>query len=392
MATTARLPLVDVVGGDAVADIRHFEPILVLQRIAGVVIAAAPVVLHGKLAEFVVLGVTLIGLLAIDQLHDVDRGQALQIGFLLALLGREFGVGDEEQRVEQGLAEPVGFLEVIGRHAGAGGILDVFLAGEDFRHVARDLAAGAEQVHLEDQRVLRAAIIEQMLQRRVGDQAAIPVVVFADADHGQGRRQGAAGHDMFRSDFDIRIVEIGEIGGLDIDRADRETDSTGIDEFEVNQFFQGSMQRRGIIERGCGSGPALGEPAIDRVRFEKARLAEQHGVHGRNGVAHFAGVVAFRPGQQRVVRGNGVPEFLEPFEPALRRVAGDDGGIDGADRDADHPIRFQPGLMQSLVDAGLIGAERAAALQNQADPIAALRPGHGLDRAVGFSKRGSGVV
>ena len=92
------------------------------------------------------------------------------------------------------------------------------------------------------------------------------------------------------------------------------------------------------------------------------------------------------------LRGDRVPEFLEPFQPALRWVAGDDRGVDGADRDADHPIRFQPGLMQRLVDAGLIGAERAAALQDQADPIAAFRPGHGLDRPVGLAKRGSGVA
>ncbi len=32
------------------------------------------------------------------------------------------------------------------------------------------------------------------------------------------------------------------------------------------------------------------------------------------------------------------------------------------------------GLVQRLVDAGLVGAERAAALQHQRDPLAAVRP------------------
>ena len=48
-------------------------------------------------------------------------------------------------------------------------------------------------------------------------------------------------------------------------------------------------------------------------------------------------------------------------------VAGDQAGVDGADRGADHPVRLDAGLVQRLVDAGLIGPERAAALQHQHD-------------------------
>jgi len=41
--------------------------------------------------------------------------------------------------------------------------------------------------------------------------------------------------------------------------------------------------------------------------------------------------------------------------------------IDGADRHAGNPVRVNAGVVQRLVDAGLIGAERAAALQHQGD-------------------------
>jgi hypothetical protein len=51
----------------------------------------------------------------------------------------------------------------------------------------------------------------------------------------------------------------------------------------------------------------------------------------------------------------------------LRRVAGDQAGIDGADRGADDPVRLDAGLVQRLIDAGLIGPERAAALQHEHD-------------------------
>ncbi len=50
---------------------------------------------------------------------------------------------------------------------------------------------------------------------------------------------------------------------------------------------------------------------------------------------------------------------------SLGRAAGDDGGVDRADRGADHPVGLDPGLVQRLIDADLIGAERAAALQHQ---------------------------
>ena len=46
-------------------------------------------------------------------------------------------------------------------------------------------------------------------------------------------------------------------------------------------------------------------------------------------------------------------------------VAGDQAGVDRADRGADHPVWLDAGFMQRLIDADLIGAERAATLQHQ---------------------------
>ena len=51
----------------------------------------------------------------------------------------------------------------------------------------------------------------------------------------------------------------------------------------------------------------------------------------------------------------------------LGLVARDQTGVDGADRRADDPIRLHPRLMQGLIDARLVGAERAAALENKDD-------------------------
>ena len=64
-------------------------------------------------------------------------------------------------------------------------------------------------------------------------------------------------------------------------------------------------------------------------------------------------------------RRNAIPEFAQPLDPALRRVAGDQRRVDRADRNAGHPIRREAGLGEPLVDACLVGARGAAALQHQ---------------------------
>jgi hypothetical protein len=64
-------------------------------------------------------------------------------------------------------------------------------------------------------------------------------------------------------------------------------------------------------------------------------------------------------------RRNHFPEFLEAADPLFARVAGNDRGIDGADRDAGNPFGLEIVVTQRLIGAGLIGTERAAALQNK---------------------------
>ena len=62
-----------------------------------------------------------------------------------------------------------------------------------------------------------------------------------------------------------------------------------------------------------------------------------------------------------------VPEFLQPGQTRCGLIAGDQARVDGADRGADDPVRLDAGFVQGLVDAGLVGAERAAALEDQHD-------------------------
>jgi hypothetical protein len=70
--------------------------------------------------------------------------------------------------------------------------------------------------------------------------------------------------------------------------------------------------------------------------------------------------------------GDELPERTQAVESSAPRIAGDDRRIDGTDRHAGHPVWLDVGLVQGLIDAGLIGPEGAAALQHQRDPLAAV--------------------
>jgi len=50
-------------------------------------------------------------------------------------------------------------------------------------------------------------------------------------------------------------------------------------------------------------------------------------------------------------------------------IAGDQGRIDGADRYAGHPVEIDIRLGHGLINATLIGAERASALKEERDPF-----------------------
>ncbi|HTR13698.1 MAG TPA: hypothetical protein VMI72_10730 [Roseiarcus sp.] len=53
------------------------------------------------------------------------------------------------------------------------------------------------------------------------------------------------------------------------------------------------------------------------------------------------------------------PELAQLCQPVLGLVAGDNGGIDGADGRSDQPVGLDPDLVQRFVNPSLIGAERA---------------------------------
>ena len=75
--------------------------------------------------------------------------------------------------------------------------------------------------------------------------------------------------------------------------------------------------------------------------------------------------IAFEQRLHRYAIGDQFPELAQPLGAPLGRIAGDQRAVDGADRYAGNPVGLIAALGQRRVDAGLIGAERASALQNE---------------------------
>src|SRR5690242_6697241 len=66
------------------------------------------------------------------------------------------------------------------------------------------------------------------------------------------------------------------------------------------------------------------------------------------------------------------PKRVELGKPICRSVAGNQAGIDGPNRGPDKPVRLDAGFVERLIDADLISAQSAAALQDQG--YLAIRP------------------
>ena len=138
-----------------------------------------------------------------------------------------------------------------------------------------------------------------------------------------------------------------------------------VDAVEIDQTLQRLLQRRGVVIalglRAAGRPERRGRNA----RREEAGHAEGRDQRGAGRVEQLAAVVALADRLPRHRRGHHLPEFLEPLDARLRLVAGDDRGVDRADRDAGDPFRLEAGMAERLIGAGLIGAERTAALEDQ---------------------------
>jgi hypothetical protein len=113
----------------------------------------------------------IVNLVASDGLQD------LQIVVLLNIARKP------SQQGCKGTLHPVNILELVGACPRSARKLNLLLTRGDFGHVARRLAPRAPEIDLKCERILAAGIaLNHPLQRRVGHEAAIPVLLAIDLD------------------------------------------------------------------------------------------------------------------------------------------------------------------------------------------------------------------
>ena len=352
------------------------------QRAHGVAVPRAPMLRHRQPGELIVFRIAFVAPRAIDEMHEVvgvalsHRGQ--ELGFLALLeLVREL-----LQECGDGIFHLVHPLNEVRESARAARILDLLLPGRDFREVTRELAARAPEIDLKHQRVWQplarhTRVRHKPLERRVRDEAAVPILLALDLDGWEAGWQCAACHHMLGSD-DVRPgVEIDEVAAAHIDGAKAETrvPVVGVDPVEVDEALEGGFEwPRVIVARRLDRAGWM-KPRIEESRLEEARRSGAGNHGGAHLIGKGAGSLALpKEADDTSVeahgrRGDYFPEFAQPVDTSFRRIAGDDRGIDCADRNADDPVRMKPSLGQRLINTRLIGAERAAPLQQKRDAI-----------------------
>ena len=223
--------------------------------------------------------------------------------------------------------------------------------------------AGCQRFTEKIERIASRALVEHDLDRRVRVDAAVPIVLAVDPDRRKGRRQCAGRHDMRRREIHLAAVEIAHLAGAHVDRSDGEARVPAVQVVEVDQAAKSRLQRVGRIVSGTlDADREMVRPERVRARFEESR----HAAHDRVQVGERIAEKGRGPELlERRSTAKAVPEFAQLRHAVLRRVAGDERAVDGADRCSDDPVRRDTAFDQRLVDAGLIGAERAPALQHE---------------------------
>ena len=145
------------------------------ERAHRIVVARSPMLLHCPPGKLVILRVALVILGAIDQLNDV-------VDFLVRLCREQLRLGSLQQIRAVILARSLAVARrsiccFLNWSVAIRVRLEKrisFWRVSALEQIARKLAAGAPQIDLEGERVLSRPAVQHPLQRRVGDETAVP--------------------------------------------------------------------------------------------------------------------------------------------------------------------------------------------------------------------------
>src|SRR5260370_31167412 len=115
------------------------------------------------------------------------------------------------------------------------GIADVLVPLGNLVQIPGQGTAGREKVHLEDEMATARVILDHVLQRRIGYQATVPIVLSVHFPGGKAWRQSAARGDVLRPALGLRIIEVPEMASPDVYGAAPERSFSGLHSVEIDK-------------------------------------------------------------------------------------------------------------------------------------------------------------
>src|SRR3984957_2473669 len=242
----------EIVSHHGFAGLRPFQPFGVAHRKINVALARAPVFDHADAREIVILGGRFVILAAVDQMH---HGNGILLGGLAQDFDRRIALQLLGQFADQVAQRPAGIVNLfvlVGVHSGAAGKANVLFALRSLQQRNRQMTARAEQVDLKDQKCVGVVFIQHVIERRVGGDAAVPVMLAFDHDGREAWRQRTGGHDVLRTYLfaellEFEIIEISEVARGHADGADAEPGLEIVDPVEIHQMLQRPAKRPCIV-------------------------------------------------------------------------------------------------------------------------------------------------
>src|SRR6516162_193732 len=256
-------------------------------------------------------------------------------------------------------------------------ILYVLVPMQDLPDRLRLGSGRIPHVYGKDQRIPARIVFENDLRRGIGKDTPVPIKLALDANCRERGWQRARRHHVVRRDLRLAAVEIAHRACAHMRGADREARLATNDEREIDEVGQRLLQRFGLVESGllCSKVKVRAEKR-SRVRLEKSRDSAEHGRPIADGIVNSG------PGREtpKLLAFHPPPELFQPVQAVSRLVAGNEAGVNRADRSPDDPVGLDARLMERLIDAGLIGAKGAAALKDENDLARPLRRVCRVDR------------
>ena len=246
-----------------------------------------------KPGKLVILRVALVLPRPVNQLDDVVDLVVRLRAQQLRLLGGSQVVRQVRQEACERIAQALLALELISVGARPAGILDFLVPRRDLGQIAGKFAARAPEIHLKRERVLARALLDHPLQRRVRDEAAVPVEFAFDLHRRKAGRQRSARHHVLGPDRVRGVIEIDEIAGAHVHGADAEAHPARIDPVEVDKPLQRAFQVLGLVEARRLKGAVRVQPGSRQPRREKARGPTEESAGRAHLVEERAREVAF---------------------------------------------------------------------------------------------------